>query len=48
MSGCQHEGCRCQVPEGTSFCGGYCEAHADHPADLAHACECGHPECQNT
>jgi hypothetical protein len=44
---CQHTGCRCQVGTGESFCGDYCRDHAQHAHTEEHACECGHPGCQD-
>jgi len=43
---CGHEGCTCSVEQQGGFCSDYCREHAGEAAHGAHACECGHPECQ--
>jgi len=43
---CGHEGCTCQVEQSGDFCSEHCREHADDAGHAAHACECGHPQCQ--
>ena len=43
---CGHEGCTCSVAEADGFCSDHCREHADDTGHDAHACECGHPECE--
>ena len=44
--GCAHEGCLCQVEGAGAFCGAHCAEHAPQSVHDEHACECGHPACQ--
>lgn len=43
---CGHEGCTCQVEQSGGFCSDHCREHAGDTGHGAHACECGHPQCQ--
>lgn len=43
---CGHEGCTCQVEQSGGFCSDHCREHAGDTGHDAHACECGHPQCQ--
>jgi hypothetical protein len=40
---CAHPACSCQAPEGSKYCGAYCEGSAERPSVV---CECGHPGCE--
>jgi YihY family inner membrane protein len=44
---CGHEGCTCQVEQSGGFCSDHCREHAGDTGHGAHACECGHPQCQS-
>ena len=43
---CGHEGCTCQVEQSGDFCSDHCRERAGDAGQGAHACECGHPQCQ--
>jgi hypothetical protein len=43
---CGHEGCTCSVAQADGFCSDHCREHAGDTGHDAHACECGHPECE--
>ncbi len=43
---CGHEGCNCQVGQTGEFCSDHCREHAGDAGHEAHACECGHADCQ--
>jgi hypothetical protein len=47
---CEHQGCRCEVPQdratkGDAYCSDYCKSH-DKPGHTQHQCTCGHPGCK--
>lgn len=46
---CQHEGCRCSVPQGQAYCSEHCRKAAQG-ALMGRArdteCDCGHDECR--
>lgn len=43
---CGHDGCKCRIEQAGDFCSDHCREHAGDAGHGAHACECGHPECQ--
>jgi hypothetical protein len=43
---CGHEGCTCSATEAGGFCSDHCREHAADTGHDAHACECGHPQCE--
>jgi hypothetical protein len=45
---CGHEGCTCRVEPSEGFCGDHCREHAGDAGHDAHACECGHPQCDSS
>jgi hypothetical protein len=43
---CGHEGCTCSVSDAGGLCSDHCREHAGNTGHDAHACECGHPQCE--